>query len=40
MARISFVDDLQVAPVAKKVEKPVAAKNPAAKKAAATKETK
>lgn len=40
MARISFVDDLQVAPVAKKAEKPVAAKKPAAKKAAATKETK
>lgn len=41
MARVSFVDDLKVAPVAKAAEKkPVEAKKPAAKKTPAKKETK
>jgi hypothetical protein len=32
MARVSFVDDLKEAPVAKAAEKPAVAKKPAAKK--------
>ncbi|MCA9324323.1 50S ribosomal protein L17 [Candidatus Saccharibacteria bacterium] len=40
LARVSFVDDLKTAPVAKKAEKPAAEKKPADMPAAKKKETK